>query len=232
MKTEMESKWALKKTDDTVLVAKSEPFTCEMLDKMLKTEGFDVVGRASKLDDLISKIQTKKPACVITDAGLIGDATKLLSALGELKKVPRVVMYVNSHDSRDISKMLEAKFSAYLHSDDQLAELYHCLQSTKKNDTYYSACFKDLIHELGIKEADTETMNVIKSLTKREREVLYYLTKGMTGHEVAAHLNMSYRTLATHKQNISQKFSLDSGRHLLRQGLQIRSFLTDPQATR
>ncbi|GHB55662.1 response regulator transcription factor [Persicitalea jodogahamensis] len=232
MKTEMESKWALKKTDATVLVAKSEPFTCEVLGSLLKTEGFDVVGRASKLDDLISKIQTKKPACVITEVGLIGDAAKLMSALSELKKVPKVVMYVNSHDTRDISKVLEAKFSAYLHAEDQLEELYHCLQSTRKNDTYYSACFKDLIHELGIKEADTETLNVIKSLTKREREVLYYLTKGMTGHEVAAHLNMSYRTLATHKQNITQKFSLDSGRNLLRQGLQIRSFLTDPQAAR
>lgn len=230
MKTEMESKWALKKMDATVLVAKSEPFTCEVLGSLLKTEGFDVVGRASKLDDLISKIQTKKPACVITEVGLIGDATRLMSALSELKKVPKVVMYVNSHDTRDISKVLEAQFSAYLHAEDQLEELYHCLQSTNKNDTYYSACFKDLIHELGIKEADTETLSVIKSLTKREREVLYYLTKGMTGHEVAAHLNMSYRTLATHKQNITQKFSLDSGRNLLRQGLQIRSFLTDPQA--
>lgn len=227
MKKEMDAKWALKKTDDTVLVAKSEPFTCEVLGSLLKSEGFDVVGRASRLDDLISKIQTKKPSCVITEVGLIGDASKLLDALGELKKVPKVVLYVNTNDTRDISKVLEAKFSAYLHAEDHLEELYHCLHSTKRDATYYSSCFKGLIQELGITDADTETLRVIKSLTKRERQVLYYLTKGLTGQEVARQLNMSYRTLANHKQNITQKFALDSGRHLLRQGLQIRSFLGD-----
>ncbi len=230
MKKEMESKWSLRKTDATVLVAKSEPFTCEVLGSLLKSEGFDVVGRASQLDDLISKIQTKKPACVITEVGLIGDASQLMSALGELKKVPKVVLYVNTHDTQDISKVLEAKFSAYLHAEDQLEELYRCLQSTSKDTTYFSSCFRELIRELGINEADSETLAIIKSLTKRERQVLYYLTKGLTGHEVAEQLNMSYRTLANHKQNITQKFSLDSGRQLLRHGLRIRSFLGDPRA--
>ncbi|TDB64042.1 response regulator transcription factor [Arundinibacter roseus] len=230
MKKEMESKWSLRKTDATVLVAKSEPFTCEVLGSLLKSEGFDVVGRASQLDDLISKIQTKKPACVITEVGLIGDASRLISALGELKKVPKVVLYVNTHDTQDISKVLEAKFSAYLHAEDQLEELYRCLQSTSRDTTYFSSCFRELIRELGINEADSETLAIIKSLTKRERQVLYYLTKGLTGHEVAEQLNMSYRTLANHKQNITQKFSLDSGRQLLRHGLRIRSFLGDPRA--
>lgn len=228
MEKEMNSNWALKKTDATVLVAKSEPFTCEVLGSLLKTEGFDVVGRASKLDDLISKIQTKKPSCVITEVGLIGDASRLMDALGQMKKVPKVVLYVNSHDTRDISKMLEAKFSAYLHAEDELEELYRCLLSTKKDAIYYSSCFKDLIHELGINEADSETLCIIKSLTKRERQVLQLLTKGLTGTQVADQLAMSYRTLATHKQNITQKFALDSGRQLLRKGLQIRNFLANP----
>jgi DNA-binding NarL/FixJ family response regulator len=122
MNKDLDSKWSLKKTDSRVLVAKSEPFTCEVLGSLLKSEGFDVVGRASQLDDLISKIQTKKPTCVITEVGLIGDASRLISALSELKKVPKVVLYVNTHDTRDISKVLEAKFSAYLHAEDQLEE--------------------------------------------------------------------------------------------------------------
>ncbi len=232
MNKDLDSKWSLKKTDSRVLVAKSEPFTCEVLGSLLKSEGFDVVGRASQLDDLISKIQTKKPTCVITEVGLIGDASRLISALSELKKVPKVVLYVNTHDTRDISKVLEAKFSAYLHAEDQLEELYRCLQSTHKETTYYSSCFKDLIRELGITEADSETIKIIESLTKREREVLYYLTKGLTGHEVAAQLSMSYRTLANNKQNITQKFALDSGRQLLRHGLRISGFLTDPRVER
>lgn len=230
MKNEMESTWALKKTDATLLVAKSEPLTCEVLDNLLKKEGFNVVGRASQLDDLIAKIQTKKPGCVIVEVGMLGETSKLMNALGELKKKPKVVMYVNTHDRQEIARVLEAKFSAYLDSKDGLSELYRCLDSTAQDTTYYSTNFKDLIHELGIKDADTETLDIINALTRREREVLYYLTKGLTGQEVAAQLNISYRTLCSHKQNMTQKFGLDSVRHLMRHGLRVRSFLMDPQA--
>lgn len=230
MRNEMESKWALKKTDATVLVAKSEPLTCEVLDNLLKKEGFNVVGRASQLDDLITKIQTKKPGCLIVEVGMLGETAKLMNALSELKKKPKVVMYVNTQDRQEIARVLEAKFSAYLDSKDGLAELYQCLDSTDQDTTYYSTNFKDLIHELGIRDADTATLNIINTLTKREREVLFYLTKGLTGHEVAAQLNMSYRTLCNHKQNMTQKFGLDSVRHLMRHGLRVRSYLMDPQA--
>ncbi|GAB2779665.1 hypothetical protein GCM10027275_24010 [Rhabdobacter roseus] len=230
MKKDSTDAWSLRKLDTTVLVAKAEPFTCEVLGSLLKREGFDVVGRASKLDELISKIQTKKPECVITEVGLIGkEAKQLVDSLNEMKKRPKVVLYVNSQNAGDIANVLEADFSAYLHSEDELDELYLCLQSMSRERTYYSSCFKGLIQELGITEADSETLQMLKSLTKRERQVLYYMTQGLPGQEIAEKMNISYRTLATHKQNVTQKFCLDSGRMLLRQSLLIKRFLKAPQ---
>jgi len=49
----------LRKMDSSVLIAKEEPFSCEVLSKLLESEGFDVVGRANELDELIQKIHTK-----------------------------------------------------------------------------------------------------------------------------------------------------------------------------
>ncbi len=45
----------IRKLDSSVLVAKEEPFSCEVLSKLLEREGFDVVGRANELDDLYSE---------------------------------------------------------------------------------------------------------------------------------------------------------------------------------
>ncbi len=223
---ENDNKFELRKIDTKVLVAKAESFTCEVLGSLLKREGFDVVGRAMQLDDVIQKIRVKKPSFVITDAAVVNqDTTRFNEVLAEGQRKTKVILYFNSKDPVDLNYMLQNKFSAYLHVDDNLSELYSCLGKLSTNETFYSTCFKQLIDRYGIVEPDTETQRKIALLTKREKEVLYFVTEGYTGQEMATMLNMSYRTLANHKQNITDKFKLKSSRDLLKEGLQIRSFL-------
>lgn len=221
-----ETKFELRKIDTKVLVAKAESFTCEVLGSLLKREGFDVVGRAMQLEDVIQKIRVKKPSFVITDAAVVSqDPNRFNNVIIEGQRKTKVILYFNSKDPVDLNMMLQNKFSAYLHVDDNLSELYGCLGKLSTNETFYSTCFKQLINRYGINEIDTETQQKIALLTKREKEVLYCITEGYTGQELATMLNMSYRTLANHKQNISDKFKLKSSRDLLKEGLQLRSFL-------
>ncbi len=48
------------------------------------------------------------------------------------------------------------------------------------------------------------------SLTQREREILKLYVEGYTNTEVADKLNISIRTVETHKNNIMQKFEFKS----------------------
>ncbi|WP_037325820.1 response regulator transcription factor [Runella zeae] len=216
----------IRKLDSSVLVAKEEPFSCEVLSKLLEREGFDVVGRANELDDLIQKIHTKKPKCVIVEANLIGKETNhLLKELASTTNPPKLVLYFNASNSKELSKALDANFHGYLYSEDRLDELYKCLLYIQTQSKYYSDGFKDLMKKLGLKEIDSDTQQRLKSLTKREKQILYLVTEGLTGYEIADSLCISYRTLANHKQNLIQKLGIDSNRHLLKFGLQIKSYL-------
>jgi len=216
----------IRKIDSSVLVAKEEPFSCEVLSKLLESEGFDVVGRANELDDLIQKIHTKKPKCVIVEANLIGKETShLLKQIAEASSRPKMVLFFNTSNSRELSKALDANFNGYLYSEDRLEELYKCLLFIQTQAKYYSDGFKDLMKKMGVNEVDTETHRKLKSLTKRERQILYLVTEGLTGYEIADSLSISYRTLANHKQNLIQKLGIESNRHLLKFGLQIKPYL-------
>jgi two-component system response regulator NreC len=216
----------IRKLDSSVLVGKEEPFSCEVLSKLLEREGFDVVGRASELDDLIQKIHTKKPKCVIVEANMIGKETNhLLKQLSETSNRPKMVLFFNTSNSKELSKALDANFNGYLYSEDRLEELYKCLLYIQTQTKYYSDGFKDLMKRLGVNEIDSDTQQKLQTLTKREKQILYLITEGFTGNEIADSLCISYRTLANHKQNLIRKLEIDSNRQLLKYGLQIKAHI-------
>ena len=219
----------IRRADASVLVAKAEPFSCEVLGTLLQREGFDVVGRASQLDDLIQQIRNKKPRCVIADAHIIGAHTdEMMKELAEIAKPPQFILYVGN-DTKHLSKTLKANFSGYLHAADHLDELYKCMRHTQMQVRYFSEGFKMLLKESGLSEIDEPTQQKVQGLTKRERQILYLITEGLSGGEIADKLCISYRTLANHKQNMSEKLAVEGSKNILKFGLQIKSYINSMQ---
>jgi DNA-binding NarL/FixJ family response regulator len=47
-------------------------------------------------------------------------------------------------------------------------------------------------------------------LTKKEKQVIHYIAKGMTSKQVAEKMNLSSRTVETHRYNILNKMNVKS----------------------
>jgi DNA-binding NarL/FixJ family response regulator len=60
-------------------------------------------------------------------------------------------------------------------------------------------------------------------LSPREREILQLIAEGMSAKEIAAHLNLSNKTVETHRRNIMEKLNMYSiaeiTKHAIREGL-------------
>ena len=157
---------------------------------------------------------------------MIGKETNhLLKQLSETSNRPKMVLFFNTSNSKELSKALDANFNGYLYSEDRLEELYKCLLYIQTQTKYYSDGFKDLMKKLGVNEIDSDTQQKLQTLTKREKQILYLITEGFTGNEIADSLCISYRTLANHKQNLIRKLEIDSNRQLLKYGLQIKAHI-------
>ena len=216
----------LKKISASVMVAKSELFSCEVLSKLLEREGFNVLGRATELNELIDKIRTKKPNCIIVENSLLGDKTKeLIAEIENNKNKPKIIVYVNAVDKKYMGSILNANFSGYFHTGDNLSELYTCIESMNTNAKYYSEGFKVLIKDLGLGNIDSETSDRLNKLSNRERQILRLVAEGFGSWEIASKLNIADRTLANQRQNMIQKLNLDSSRNLLKYALNMKTYI-------
>ncbi len=56
----------------------------------------------------------------------------------------------------------------------------------------------------------------IQSLTTRELEVLHLVGKGLRTSDIASRLNLSVKTIGTHKERIKEKLGLKSALELIR----------------
>ncbi|MBN2860892.1 MAG: helix-turn-helix transcriptional regulator, partial [Sphaerochaetaceae bacterium] len=71
------------------------------------------------------------------------------------------------------------------------------------------------------KESDPDITGAIHLLSRREKEIFYSLLQGLPPEEIAEFLNISVKTVSSHKSNIFQKFHIRTDYELFRLGLAI-----------
>jgi DNA-binding NarL/FixJ family response regulator len=64
--------------------------------------------------------------------------------------------------------------------------------------------------------------NSIHTLTPRQKEILRLVAQGLTNREIAAHLDISVRTVEVHRFNLMRRLRVRNVAQLLRQALLMR----------
>jgi len=152
-----------------------------------------------------------KPEMVIMDISMPNlngiEATRQIKACSPAIKVLALSMHC---DKQFVTKMLEAGANGFLLKDCPSDELLKAIRLIIQNQLYLSQkvanlIIKDYIHQIPRKES----MQTPK-LTNREKEVLQLLAEGNSTKEIASHLNLSIKTIETHRQQIMDKLNIHS----------------------
>jgi len=126
-------------------------------------------------------------------------------------------------DKRFVSEMLKAGASAYLLKDCAFEELITAIRTIMKGKIYLSPGIAGVVLEDYIRSDRKTELSVFSQLTDREREVLQLMAEGKTTKEVAAHLNVSIKTVETHRTNIMTKLDIHTiaelTKYAIREGL-------------
>jgi DNA-binding NarL/FixJ family response regulator len=101
----------------------------------------------------------------------------------------------------------------YVLKDSPSAEIVAAIDAVGAGSRYFSARVADALVSASLPEPE---------LTPREREVLDLIADGLGNKEIAARLDLSVRTVESHRINIKRKFDLDSAAALLKFALQRR----------
>ncbi|KJH73727.1 response regulator transcription factor [Pseudomonas gregormendelii] len=161
----------------------------------------EVVGEAENGADAIDMIGRCQPDLVLVDIGLKDmnglELTRLLRNRYPALKVLVLSMYDN-HEY--VSESVRAGASGYVLKNSPSREIIAAIDAITNGGSFYSAEIAQRL--IADKNTDTE-------LTPRESQVLYKMAQGLNNKEMARELDISVRTVETHRLSIRRKLNID-----------------------
>ncbi len=180
-----------------------------MVTLLEEEEEVEIVAEAEGGQDALDKLEQHKDIeLVIMDIKMPDmDGIEATKAIKE--KYPNiVVLALSMSDEQDyISKMLEAGASGYILKNSGSEEIMKAVRTVMAGENYFSSRVSDImvsqyLREKGV-DHTTEPEEVI--LTEREKEILKLIAEEKTNFEIGEALEISKRTVETHRRNLIGK---------------------------
>lgn len=158
-----------------------------------------------------------KPDVVIIDIAM-PDLNGIDAAQQIADEVPGVkVIALSMHSEKQfVEGMLRAGAAGYLLKDSAFEELIKAIRFVCAGKKYLSQEVTELVLRDYLSPSIGKDVKQTPDLTMREREVLQLISEGCATKQVAERLNISSKTVETHRKNIMEKLDLHTVAELTR----------------
>jgi DNA-binding NarL/FixJ family response regulator len=161
-----------------------------------------------------------QPDILMTDISMPG--------LNGLEVLPRIardhpgvrVLVLSMHGSEEyVLQALRTGAAGYLLKDAATAELEVAVKAVARGETYLSpAVSRHVVAGLVQRGSDSGTRDTI---TPRQREILQLIAEGKTTKEIARALNISVKTVETHRTQLMERLDIHDIAGLVRYALRM-----------
>jgi len=189
-----------------------------------KQPGMEVVAESDNGRTALRLTRKLKPNVIVMDINMPDmngiDATRQIVA--EFPGV-KVIAFSMHSDRRFVVEMLKAGVSGYLLKDAAFEELANAIRTVMDNRNYLCPKIAKTVLEDYKKHLLATEPSAVVVLTAREREVLQLIAEGRTTKQIGDRLNVSVKTVETHRRNIMKKLDIytiaELTKFAIRQGL-------------
>ncbi|EPB6720311.1 response regulator [Vibrio fluvialis] len=177
----------------------------------------EVIATASNGLEALEVVKQHRPDVILMDVSMPImngiDATRLIK-----EEVPEAkVLMLTMHDNREyIMKVMQAGAVGYMLKEISAEKMVQAIKTVNLGSTYFCESVTQTLF----------TQDIIPSaqkpnpLSRREEAVLKMVAQGHSSKKIASLLNISYRTVETHRQNIKHKLDIHSTAELAQYAIQ------------
>lgn len=190
---------------------------------LLQYPEFSVVGEAGEGEQALIELRRLEVDVVLCDLHLPGiSGLEVTDRLIRSGSTARVIVVSAQEDGPLPRRVLNAGASGYLGKAAPAEELLRALRDVANGKRYISTA---VAQQMAISSLDTAG-SPFEQLSVRELEVAMLLVQGMRMTVIANNLNLSPKTIATHKYNLFAKLQVNDIASLTRMAMQHG--LTEP----
>jgi DNA-binding NarL/FixJ family response regulator len=183
--------------------------------------GIQVVAEAGDGREALRLIETHRPDVVLMDITMPG-LNGLEAAARVASEFPYVhVIILSMHANEEyVLQALRAGAAGYLLKDADPAELEMAVTAVARGETYLSPPVSKRVIADYVRRVGDESSSLVR-LTPRQREVLQLITEGHTTREIARILDVSVKTVETHRTQLMERLDIHDIAGLVRYAIGV-----------
>ncbi|MCX7903859.1 MAG: response regulator transcription factor [Caloramator sp.] len=191
-----------------VLIADDHELIRRGLERIITFEkDLEVVGEARDGKEVLDFLKTKVVDVLVLDINM-----PIINGIDVLKSVKKdfnslkVILLTVENQNTIIKKAIEIGADGYILKDSAGSEIVEAIRRVYSGENYIDKSLMSILFE-DIKAKGKRT-NILDSLTKREREILYLISQGLSNKEIGERLFLSEKTVKNYTTNIFSKLDV------------------------
>jgi len=186
---------------------------------------FEVVGEAADADEVLRVVRELEFDVLVLDLSMPGrSGMELIKRVKALKPRVRVLVLSMHQESQYAVRAIKSGASGYLTKESAPGLLEQALRKIAAGGAWVSA---EVAQQLALRAMPGSELPPHDALSSREFEVFQMLSAGVSVTDIGHRLNLSVKTVSTHKANLMAKLGLNNPSDLVRYA--IRHGLGDVQ---
>jgi DNA-binding NarL/FixJ family response regulator len=205
-----------------ILLVDDHPLVRDGLRARLETvPHFEVVAEADNAADALKHAESQTIDLVLMDINLNGMNGIELTGRFHATHPEIAVLMLSMHDKAEyVMQAIQAGARGYVLKDAPALHIITAIDTVMSGGIYYSA---------GLSTQLSRPLAPASLLTPREKEVLQRIATGKSNKHIARELDLSVRTVETHRLNIKRKLGIEGQADLIRFALENQG-MTDNNA--
>ncbi|MFD2177807.1 response regulator [Veronia pacifica] len=180
-----------------------------LIERLSKQPRFSIVGTANDGDQAVQLAEELRPDILLTDISMPKkNGLDVLNEVSEIAPEVKVVILSMHNNSEYVLTAMRSGAKGYVLKDVSSQELVNALNVIADGGTYFSAKASETLMQ-GVKYEEKKYTGD-KTPTPREKDVLLLIANGACNKTIANQLDISVRTVETHRLRVKKKLGISS----------------------